>query len=391
MNVSNATFSAGPGDRTVTIGLVFVIGLLSVVAFYPQIFGHHNTDIHNHLLAVQEMSQRWQWNLYSIFFLLVYELSLGTGNFFGISCAAMGVLTLSVIFKGILSYLVVKNATGRKLTAACAAIALVLVMPLPNWWKPDQIYLDKIAPNLWFNSTGILTMPFAILLFFSAIAWLRKLSLRSWLWVLIFCLMSLLTKPNYVLALMPALGIAVLIRVAGLQREEIARTLLFFAGLALVAICVLALQYADTYVASSGTPSASGESAHTIIAPFAVWRVYSPNIPASLLLSIAFPLGVTILYFREVKTNPTMLLAWGIWAAAMLQYILLAESGEYLADGNWGWGSNIAMYIVFLVSAMVFLRQPRSLRYYSVAILFSLHLATGIYYFVKIAHGVGYL
>jgi hypothetical protein len=323
--------------------------------------------------------------------LLVYALSLGTGDLFGINCAALVVLTLSVVAKGVLSYFIIQDATHRRLTAAFVSIALVLVMPLPNWWKPEQIYLDKIAPNFWFNSTSILAMPFAILLFFSALTWLRTLSFRSWLWLLIFSLLSVLTKPNYVLAFMPAFGVATLIRVAVVRGTQTGRSLWFFAGLASLIICILGLQYADTYMGSSGTTSFSGESTHVIIAPFAVWKLYSPNIPASLLLSIAFPLSVVVLYFREVKTNPMVLLAWGVWAVAVLQYVLLAESGEYLADGNWGWGSNIAMYIVFLVSAMVFLSRPRSPRYYLAAVLFALHIATGIYYFTKIARGVGYL
>jgi hypothetical protein len=234
-------------------------------------------------------------------------------------------------------------------------------------------------------------MPFAILLFFSALSWLRTLSLPSWLWVVVFSLLSVLTKPNYVLAFMPTLGIAVLIRLGLNRGRELGRTLLFSAGLGILVIFVLGLQYAETYMSSTGTTSAPQESAHTIIAPFAVWRLYSPNIPASLLLSIAFPLSVVILYFRECKSNPTVLMAWGVFAIAVLQYVFLAESGETLADGNWGWGSNIAVYILFLVSAMVFLPQPRSWRYYFVAMFFGLHLASGIYYFAKIANGVGYL
>jgi hypothetical protein len=389
MSVSNTNFFGRRDDRLVRIFLAVAIGVLSVIVFYPQIFGHHDTDIHNHLLSVQEMSQTWQYNLYSIFYLLVYVLSFGTGNFFLISCAAMAVLTLSVVAKGLLSYSAMKNAVGRRLSAAFVTIALVLIMPLPNWWKPEQIYLDKIAPNFWFNSTSILTMPFAILLFFSALSWLRTLSLRSWLWLVTFSLLSVLTKPNYVLAFMPALGVAVLVRIA-VTKSEIGRALLLFTGLALLLIFVLGLQYADTYTGSNEI-SSSGESTHIIIAPFAVWKLYSPNIPASLLLSIAFPLSVAVFYFPEIKTDPAVLLAWAVWTIAVLQYVFLAESGEFLPDGNWGWGSNIAIYIVFLVSAMVFLRQPRSLRYYLVAILFSLHLATGIYYFAKIAHGVGFL
>jgi hypothetical protein len=121
-----------------------------------------------------------------------------------------------------------------------------------------------------------------------------------------------------------------------------------------------------------------------------VWRIYSPNIPVSLLLSVAFPLGTALLYFKEIKKDPTVLLAWGILLVAIAQYALLAETGERFTDANWIWASNIAMYLVFLVSTATLIGQPKSKRFYFLSALLALHIAAGVYYYGRIALGLGY-
>jgi hypothetical protein len=127
-----------------------------------------------------------------------------------------------------------------------------------------------------------------------------------------------------------------------------------------------------------------------MLAPFEVWRLYSPNIPVSLLLSIAFPLGVAVLYFKEIKTDVSVLLAWGVLVVAIAQYALLAETGERFTHANWIWASNFAMYVVFLVSTVVLLTQPRTMRFYFSMTLLAFHVIIGVCYYAKIALGLGF-
>ena len=379
----------------VPISLGILIGGLTIIALWPQIFGPNPadiTDIYDHLLLVKDMGTKGSsWNLYSLFFVLVYILSFGSKNFGVIAWAGTVILTASVIAKGLLSYFLLRKTSCGQLSAALVSVALVLIMPLPNWWKPGEIYLDKIAPTIWFNSTAILAMPFAILLFLATVEWLERPRTVSLLWVLVFSLLSVLTKPNYVLAIVPVVWVILFVRAGVHGNSKTIRPLLFYAGLTLIVLCVLGFQYLDTFNSGpSGDPTNREEASHIIVAPFVVWSIFSPNIPASLLLSVAFPLSVAVLYFEKIRHNFKLTLAWAVWAVAVLQYVLLAESGDRLTDGNWGWGSNIAMYIVFLMSAAVFMAQARSPRFYFVLTLFSLHLISGIYYYIKLALGLGY-
>ena len=392
-DTSAGRFNIGK-DRSTVVWLGATIGILTVVALYDQVFGPHTadiTDIYDHLLVVKDMTPHGPWNLYSLFFLLVYVLSFGSKEYLVLAVVGTVVITASVIAKGILSYFVLRRVTPNRLLAAYLSLGLILVMSLPNWWKPEQLYLDKIVPTLWFNSTAMLTMPFAILLFFTTVKWLKEGSIRTLFWLSLFSVLSVLTKPNYILAFLPVLGLVVVTQAAINRRADTFRNVLWLVGLSAVVGGILYIQSTEPVSSGPfGNPNATEESVHIVLAPFAVWRVYSPNIPASLLLSIAFPLGVALLYFKESKRDVSILLAWGVLVVAIAQYALLAETGERFADANWIWASNIAMYLVFLVSTVVLLAQPRSKRFYFLSALLALHIAAGVYYYARVALGLGY-
>jgi hypothetical protein len=370
------------------------IATMTVVVLYPQIFGPHKVyiaDIYAHLLVVRDMTPSGPWHLYSVFFALVYVLSFGSKNYDVIAIVATVVLTASVVAKGLITYFVLLKAAATRRQAALLSFALMLIAPLPNWWKPDWIYIDKIVPNIWFNSTAMLTMPFAILLFYATIKWLEDRTIRSFVWIAIFSILSVLTKPNYILAFLPVLGIfAVINGVVGRRRGWI-RDVLLVTALLLVVFGILYIQSIEPISSGpSENPNASNEVVQVMLAPFEVWRLYSPNIPVSLLLSIAFPLGVAVLYFKEIKTDVSVLLAWGVLVVAIAQYALLAETGERFTHANWIWASNFAMYVVFLVSTVVLLTQPRTMRFYFSMTLLAFHVIIGVCYYAKIALGLGF-
>src|SRR6202011_3196461 len=105
-DLSAGRFSPGK-DRVVVVWLGVVIGILTVVAIYEQVFGPHTTDItdiYDHLLVVKDMTTHCPWNLYSLFFLLVYVLSFGWKQSLTLAVVGTAVITASVIAKGILSY-----------------------------------------------------------------------------------------------------------------------------------------------------------------------------------------------------------------------------------------------------------------------------------------------
>jgi hypothetical protein len=114
------------------------------------------------------------------------------------------------------------------------------------------------------------------------------------------------------------------------------------------------------------------------IAPFEVWSLYSPHLLFSLLLSLAFPMTVSILYVEQWRGSVAFPLAWAVFAAAMIIFILFAEVGARFSHRNFFWGAFMALYLLFLTCADIWLRQPMSAKAMAVLAVFLLHLGSGL-------------
>ena len=90
------------------------------------------------------------------------------------------------------------------LTVLC--LALAIVMPLPNWWNWPNVCRGQVAANAWYNPTGVFAMPFALGKLFGARParlggrGIGAVTLAS---ISVAMVLSLLAKPNYVLAFAP--------------------------------------------------------------------------------------------------------------------------------------------------------------------------------------------
>jgi hypothetical protein len=253
-------------------------------------------------------------------------------------------------------------------------------MPIMNWWNYQSIYLGQIAPTVWHNATTILAMPAVIALFYAGLKCLddprsRNVGLTAGL-----CLLAAAIKPNYVLAWLPVFApwfcINAYARRVPLQRLAAQAAML----VAPTAVLLLA----------QGLAVASYLDSKVIVAPFGVWALYSPHPMASLLLSVAFPLAVLALYRKPILRGAGPLLAWLVFAVAMLQLIFLAEDGARFSHGNFFWGAYMALYMLFLTSADVVIRQPATWRSTIVLSILTLHVASGAYFYGRIVSGLGY-
>jgi hypothetical protein len=291
-----------------------------------------------------------------------------------------------------------KTATLRQVVGLC--LALALVMPLPNWWSsppkiaplesaffqldmPAPIWWDlpsvrwgQLSPNIWHNPTGIFAMPFCLLVFLAGLAALERPSLTTMALAGAAMVLSLLAKPNYVLAFGPCFAIAAF---AVWNRAIDAGRLSFGAvlGQALLALgpatLVLVRQFQSTF------GEHPGEIAGVRIAALAGWSVLmKPQyIPYAILLSIAFPLTVAILYWRDVFRDRTTALAWAVFAVSVVQFLLLAETGKRAEHGNFGWGAVLANQVLFVACCDFLLRQPPSNSRNVAFIVFGFHLLSG--------------
>jgi hypothetical protein len=143
----------------------------------------------------------------------------------------------------------------------------------------------------------------------------------------------------------------------------------------------------------SAVEAEAGDPTKLAFGPFVVWRTMSKNIPASILLGIAFPLVASVLFPKEVVRDRPMMLAWATLAVAIIQFALISASDpvgsaktgwgmDYagqIACGIFGWGMIFADQILFVTTCAFLLRQSAGGRCAIAFGVLGLHVASGVF------------
>jgi hypothetical protein len=185
-------------------------------------------------------------------------------------------------------------------------------------------------------------------------------------------LLATYIKPVFAICILPAIGILMAYRL--LKKQELNWKILSL-GLILPTVVVLAWQYMLTYQASG--------SGGIIFAPFSVMRLYSKWLTAKFLLSILFPLFVTVFYFSKARRDMGMILGWLIFLMSVVCTYFLSESGTSLNSGNFTWTAEISLLVLFCVCTLFFIEQVKVNRIKSFVLkwTWAAHVVAGIIYY----------
>lgn len=298
---------------------------------------------------------------------------------------------LAVLIPAVLANLLIYWAGQRsgvsKSWSVFAALALTTVSPLTLFFPWDRsIYMGYIGINAYHNPTIWLLKPFALGVFFLVLK-ISKMDRHPKVPEIValggLVVLSALAKPNFLIALLPALLVFILLDLNILKH----RVLVLCLGVFLPGCAVLGWQYLLTYSLGPG----AGDSG-IIFAPLKVMAHYSTWLLPKALLSVAFPLAVVLGYGKEALLNRGLRLAWLIFMFGAAYSYLLAESGPRMYHANFFWSAQISLFILF-VHSLLFVLSPKKLpgdKYSRVQfvclLIFALHLLNGI-----IFYGVEYL
>jgi hypothetical protein len=267
------------------------------------------------------------------------------------------------------------------LNTALLTVALMVAMPLNLFTLTrGDPYFGYIVINAVHNPTTILVKPFSLLLFVFCMAAFEQRISFSGRFVMIgigLTLLGIWAKPNYILCLLPAL--AIIMGYFFVRRQSVEWRVIVL-GVFLPALLSLMLQYVWTFQTQS-----IGEGGNVVFAPFAGILPYEPSVSwliIKLALSIAFPVVVYAAYFRQARTSLALNLSWLTFVFGAAQFYLLAETGVRALHGNWWWGAQIALWIVFIMSAGFLVGQAPSRKRLVCWIIFAAHVVCGIVYFI---------
>ncbi|MFZ4814337.1 MAG: hypothetical protein ACOYL5_07370 [Phototrophicaceae bacterium] len=264
-------------------------------------------------------------------------------------------------------------------------LALLLWSPIFFPTLPDFNLHHGYIPggNVFHNPPYQLMRPTALILFLGL--WmmgqrLLRRPVRDGLALAALIVLSLITKPNAAIVLIPVAGLWV-IWVFWRQRKIAWMPILC---LILPAVPVLLWQV-TSFIGSASPDDATQYITPTriLIAPLAAQLVRDPSVLSlglKLLLSVAFPLAVYTLYRKSNQDAAVNLGALAALIGIVYGYLLVEESR--LNHGNFLWSAQIGLDLWFIAATVWWWRDGRTLgrdgRYWIVGTLWGLHIAAGV-------------
>lgn len=359
--------------------------------------GINAADFRGHTLITIALEERGELvSSHIVFQLLIIALRrlLPTDALTSYLFSGALIIAWSYALLGILCYEVFKRALQEtvkpliKVQAARFALAMLII------WLLNAItilvafdwYWGYIVMNAHHSATTTLIKPMSLGLLLFAVHALRT-TRSAWIIVLsaaVLCIITTFAKPNYTIALYPALVLVCIWQLWRGQASQINWRLMVF-GLLLPMTLVLVFQF--VWQTGNRTPLE--------IAPFKVAGYYGSlwTLPIKVLLSLVLPLYVTVAYWRTARHDRAVMLSWLTLALAYVPYLLLAEGGEgrIWRDANFIWGPQVAGFLLFVVTAAHLLRQAGENRKYRIAlVLFGLHTLFGILPLILYFSGLPY-
>ena len=372
--------------------------LLLASAFYAYVLLFAYSDFPMHIALVEQINSGIsEYPPNFAFYFLINSIYHCTRGFISLGYAAVLVLSVATaakyaICKTIIFDSLKKFSGNRSVVSVLLAVSLLFIFPLLDPYSIfylKTMYLGKISPVVWHNSTSILLLPLALLLFWFQSRLFISIALPARtdvIRIFLLILANVAVKPSFILAYIPSTIIYGFYYLFKRRSLRVVSTICFAPSL-FAGVLVFAQKYA---IYSLQLGSLQEETSGVSLGfPFQVFTIHVPPwyIPLGLFLSFAFPLCV-------MAFKPHILKSTGFFYSLVLIVVsilvssLLIETGPRLAHGNFVWTAHISSFILYF-SAINYLSQSdfkmpaRGFFDTTILILFFGHVISGIAYITK--------
>lgn len=285
---------------------------------------------------------------------------------------------LSIYFTFILlRYLVNGEISKEKLYLA----ALICNMSMPVYVPGinEHRYLGMLTFNLYHNSTYIAMKPFALLsllLFFRLFRKYRvtKISFLEWFCFSASLFLATWFKPSFTLAFSFCMLVVMMFDFIKGRGKNILNYLIF--GTTVIpALGLMLWQKVQLF----------DDSSKIAFGFFKVWSIYTKNPYAGMLLSVSFPLVVLIFNIRDLIKDKIYGFGWLLGSFNIAVYAFVYETGGRMNHGNFGWGAQFAIGVLFIISMYKFLSKVNittAYRLMIVSAVLGMHVLSWVSYYV---------
>ncbi len=373
------------------LALVLITAAVSAFVYYQRIMNPTTDDYDAHIIFTLRLLKR---DLPPTFVLAHPLLELIIGFIYwagrgliGLFETAALVQVLAQVGASLVLYFLIGKIASKwgEVLRVFLAFTLTIVAPVMLLAFVDgMFYFGYIGMASYHNPTVHLLRPFALLSFYFSLRAFRVPKNPPWMVALAAATMfaGMLAKPNYGIALIPAIGLMALWYI---WKKRPLDWWMIIVGQVVPFVLCLAAQAVLIYI------SKDADSAGVMIAPFLVESYWSSYLPIKFLLSVLFPLAVLIYHWRAIQKSDEMQLAWLAFIFSVIQLYLLAEDGGRIVDGNFRWGAQVTLLVLFTTSARAVIQEElkvemplreRLTRRWPVYASYLLHLGGGIAYYI---------
>lgn len=359
--------------------------LLAAVLFFLPVFwslSQQYTDYGAHLDFTQWMMRQGKTFLSHF----VFQYGVALFYYFGLSLigAATVLSLIATVATALVMYVIFRRESGPQL-AALLAFAMLVIGPLSIVTLPEkELYLGYMTPNAYHNPTLVLLKPVALaLLMLGTRAFDRGVDSPRWGLVAAAALLSVLsclTKPSFQICFLPGLGL--LTALAIVRREEVDLRLCVL-GVAVPSFLALGWQYFTSFD--------QVRTSEIFLAPFRVINLLADRTLLKFVLSVGFPVLVTACFFREAVRDKFLMIAWASAGFGLTYAYSLAEAGTRLSHGNFLWSGYISVFVLYVASVPVLLREKKTTKRQICWGLFALQVLSGTIFAVSQMSGGDYL
>lgn len=388
--------TAIPDVRRIRLVTGIVLALIVAFLFMPLSYNmiHDGIDYIEHIRDAQALKETGTIGLpiaHVFYQQIVGAIHTFTGNYDAaafISDIIVNVLTALVLHFMVWRALFTNEHSDSRSPVLVGVLSVLIPLVAMTVWaislfSPVGLYFGFIGPNPYHSPTLLLLRPLALMLFllamrlFNATQPTMRQQVLMGVALVLLTVMGTQSKPNYTVAIVPALWVY-----AGyyLLRRRRVNWILLVVAMSLPAALLIYNQFFNLSTSRGGVT----------FEPFFVMSQISYNMVLQFLLSIAFPAAVYVLHWRKAIQHDALNVAWLAFGAACGTLYILSEGG-YWQHLNFYWGPMVAMFILFALSIIFFVRENIDLLrtrdtaiYVRVGILLfllALHLISGIQWY----------
>lgn len=381
--------------KSIDIVLLFFI----CVSIFSYIILHLISDITVHIDQVVKInSSEIPYPPNFLFYFTINFLSAFSNNLPFLNTATILVLSLAAVAKYAISKHIIVRLIGEisdekinhKISIITIGLFFFFAIPDPyTVFVLDKMYLGRLVPIVWHNSTVIMLFPFAILLYWKQLQLFDvsyKATNKDIVIINLLVILNILIKPSFVFVYIPITFFFLLQRF----KMEGLKVFLFYLSPMITGGLFIIGQYYLIYILQQGSfhTEASGIS---ISRPFAVTLLWIPGwyLPIAFFLSLALPI-CTMLLVKEITKYKPFVYAFTLTIAGVILSAFVLETGPRMTHGNFTW-QNIICTFLLMLSTVSFL-APKFLDKKNVSWkikfllwLFLIHSISGIVYLIKYA------